>query len=165
MYVFITRKKKKHTHTQEEYCCVQNCVSLHSSIFFLFSAPETTAPPSATTGLLYCIVVVKFVVVAAVFVVSSLLFLLLNVYNFLSFVTGWPCTPGQAVASLETLSIKESFLGRSSALLAFGRLAMHNKSPGSLCHATGACAWRYPSRVPCLTGLVCACGVATLDMC
>jgi hypothetical protein len=44
--------------------------------------------------------------------------------------------PGQSVASLETLSIKESFLGIASALLGFGRLAMHNKSPESLCHAT-----------------------------
>jgi hypothetical protein len=66
--------------------------------------------------------------------------------------------PRQGVASLETLSIKESFLGIASALLGFGRLAMHDNSPGSLCHATQASAWGYPSKVQCLAGLVCACG-------
>ena len=75
-------------------------------------------------------------------------------------VTGWPCTPKWAVASLETLSIMESFLGIASAPLGFGRLAMHNSSPGSLCHATQASAWGNLSRVPCLTGLVCVCGLA-----
>jgi hypothetical protein len=43
-------------------------------------------------------------------------------------------------------------------LLGLGRLATHDNSTGSLCHATQASAWGYPSRVPCLTGLVCACG-------
>jgi hypothetical protein len=41
--------------------------------------------------------------------------------------------PGQAVASLETLFLTESFLGEASDLFRFGRLAMHSKSPGSLC--------------------------------
>jgi hypothetical protein len=82
--------------------------------------------------------------------------------------------PGQAVASLETLSLMESFLGIASALFRFCRVAMHNKSPGSLCHVIQAYAlgymyltrvqcWRhnyYLTRVPCLIGLVCTCGVA-----
>jgi hypothetical protein len=59
--------------------------------------------------------------------------------------------PKQGVASLETLSIKENFLGKASSRFGFGCLAMHDNSPGSLCHATQASAWGYPSRVPCLT--------------
>jgi hypothetical protein len=43
--------------------------------------------------------------------------------------------PGQTVASLETLSLTESFLGLASALFRFGRLAML-KLPGSLRHVT-----------------------------
>jgi hypothetical protein len=66
--------------------------------------------------------------------------------------------PRRKVAPLETFSTKESFLGITSSLLGYGRLAMHGNSPGSLCHATQASAWGYPSRVSCLTGLVCACG-------
>jgi hypothetical protein len=50
-------------------------------------------------------------------------------------------------------------------LLGFGLLAIHNKLPGRLCRATQASTWEYPSRVPCLTGLVCACGVANLGFC
>jgi hypothetical protein len=49
-------------------------------------------------------------------------------------------------------------MGITSSLLGFGLLAMHDNSPRSLCHATQTSAWGYPSRVPCLTGLVCACG-------
>jgi hypothetical protein len=53
--------------------------------------------------------------------------------------------PRQAVASLDTLSIKESVLGiLASALLGFGHLAMHNKRPRSLCHANHASPWRIP---------------------
>jgi hypothetical protein len=80
-------------------------------------------------------------------------------------VTGWPlhCLSRELLPL--RLSIKESFLGKASSLLGFGCLAMHDNSPGSLCHATRASAWGYSSRVPCLTGLVCACGVATLGLC
>jgi hypothetical protein len=49
--------------------------------------------------------------------------------------------PKYGVDPLESLSIKKSFLGIASALLGFGRLAMHDKSPESLCHATQASAW------------------------
>jgi hypothetical protein len=49
---------------------------------------------------------------------------------------GGPALPRQRAASLETLSIKESFLGMASGLLGFVRLAMHDKSPRSLCHVT-----------------------------
>jgi hypothetical protein len=44
--------------------------------------------------------------------------------------------PKYRVAPLETLSFTESFLGIAISLLRLGRLAMHDISPGSLCHAT-----------------------------
>jgi hypothetical protein len=40
----------------------------------------------------------------------------------------------QEVASLETISMKEGFLGLASALLRFGHLTMHDKSLECLCH-------------------------------
>jgi hypothetical protein len=64
--------------------------------------------------------------------------------------------PGRAVASLEILSIKESFLG-ISALLGFGHLAMHKSlgagalgggGGGGLCHATQASAWGVSIKGP-----------------
>jgi hypothetical protein len=56
-------------------------------------------------------------------------------------------------------------MGVAISLLGFGRLVMHNNSPGSLCHVTQVSAQGYPSRVPCMTGLVCACSAATLGLC
>jgi hypothetical protein len=49
-----------------------------------------------------------------------------------------PCVTGCLALGrqLHPWSIKEGFLATASTLLGFGCLAMHNKSLGSLCHAT-----------------------------
>jgi hypothetical protein len=63
----------------------------------------------------------------------------------------------------ELLPLK--LLGIASSLLGFGRLAMHDNLPGSLCHATQASAWVTQKGVLCLTGLFTHAVMATLGFC
>jgi hypothetical protein len=65
-------------------------------------------------------------------------------YSWCVCVTGWPCT----CQGIQLLPLKESFLGIASAVLGFGCLMMHDKSLGSLYHATQASCMGLPIKGP-----------------
>jgi hypothetical protein len=60
-----------------------------------------------------------------------------------------------AVASPETLSLMEVFLGIASVYLALAVWRFYNKSLGRLCHAKHASAWGSSHRVPCCRACLC----------
>jgi hypothetical protein len=66
----------------------------------------------------------------------------------------------QAVASLETISIREGFLGIASDLFRIGHLTMHERIARVPESCDSSLSMGEPITGPMLTGLVCACALA-----